>query len=163
MVAFSFSNNYFWRLNQIVLCIYFLLICITLQCRVNFCRTAQWIGRVRAFVSSLGASFPFRPHWAEPLVLVPYALIIVHAASTVYMRQLYWSTVDLQASAQFFCATKWLRFTYMYIRMLFFTYFPVMVYHKILDIAPCALQEGLVVYYSCILKFSFCEKIDFKK
>ena len=36
-----------------------------------------------------------------------------------------------------------------------------MVYHKILNIVPRALQEGLVVYYSCILNFP--RKIYFKK
>ena len=48
-------------------------------------------------------------------------------------------------------------------RTLFFVFYSIMVYLRICNRVPRALQEGLVVYYSCILKFSFCEKIDFKK
>ena len=44
-------------------------------------------------------------------------------------------------------------YIHVYTYVLFFIYFSIMVYHKILNIVPRALQEGLVVYYSCILNF----------
>ena len=34
---------------------------------------------------------------------------------------------------------------------IFFIFFSITVYHRILNIAPCAIQQDLVVYSSCIL------------
>ena len=36
----------------------------------------------------------------------------------------------------------------------FFIFFSVMVYHRILNIAPCAIQWDLVVYTFCIYQFA---------
>ena len=33
-----------------------------------------------------------------------------------------------------------------YIYILFFIFFPVMIYYRILNIVPCAIQQDLVVY-----------------
>ena len=48
-----------------------------------------------------------------------------------------WSIVDLQCCVSFRCKAKWFRYTYIYF---FFIFFSNMVYHRILNIVPCAIQ-----------------------
>ena len=49
-----------------------------------------------------------------------------------------WSIVDLQCCANLCCTAKWLSYTH--IDILFFKFFSIMVYHRILNIVPCAIQ-----------------------
>ena len=64
-----------------------------------------------------------------------------------FLKKLYSSLVDLQYCANFCCTTKWLSYTY------FFTFLCIMVYHKILNTIPCAIQQGLVVYLCYMQQF----------
>ena len=52
--------------------------------------------------------------------------------------------VDLQCCVRFWCIAKWFSYTYMYI--FFFIFFSIMVYYRILNIVPCAIQWDLIVY-----------------
>lgn len=51
-----------------------------------------------------------------------------------------WNIIDLHCCANLRCTTKWLGYTYARACMpniLFFIFSPIMVYHRILNIAPC--------------------------
>ena len=54
-----------------------------------------------------------------------------------------WSTADLQCCVNFCYTAKWFGYTYTNI---FFIFFSIMIYYRILNIVPCATQQGLVVY-----------------
>ena len=54
-----------------------------------------------------------------------------------FFKRFYWSIVDLQC-VHFYCTATWFRSTY--------TCCSIMAYHGILDIVPCAIQHGLVIY-----------------
>ena len=61
----------------------------------------------------------------------------------------YWSTVDVQCCVNFWCTAKqFIHFIYIYIYThtytFFFTFVSIMVYHKILNIVPCAIEWDLV-------------------
>ena len=55
-----------------------------------------------------------------------------------------WSIVDLQCCVNFCCIAKWFRYIYIHIHIytytyIFSTFFSIMVYHRILNIVPCAI------------------------
>ena len=52
--------------------------------------------------------------------------------------------LDLQCCVSFWCTAEWLSYTSIY--ALFFIFFSITVYHRILTIAPRALQWDLGVY-----------------
>ena len=56
------------------------------------------------------------------------------------------SIVDLQCCVSFRCTAKWFRYTYIYI-FFFFRFFSIIVYYKILNIVPCAIQSVLVYLF----------------
>ena len=56
-----------------------------------------------------------------------------------------WSITDLQCCVYFSCTAKWFSYTYIHS---FFVSFSIMVYHGILTIAPCALQQTLLLIHS---------------
>ena len=63
----------------------------------------------------------------------------------LWLDLFYWYRVDLQCCVNFCCCTgKWFSYTHTYIYS--FIFFPVMIYYRILNIVPCAIQEDLVVY-----------------
>ena len=54
-----------------------------------------------------------------------------------------WSIVDLQYCVNFCYTVKLISVIHTYT---FFIFFSIMVYHRILNIVPCAIQQNLVVY-----------------
>ena len=50
----------------------------------------------------------------------------------------YWSIVNIWCCVSFWCRAKWFSYTYIYI--LFFIFFSIIVYYKILNIVPCAIE-----------------------
>ena len=63
------------------------------------------------------------------------------------LHAVYWLT-DSQCCVSFCCTAKWFSYTHVYF---FLTFFFIAVYHKILNIAPCAVQDlvvGLSILYT---------------
>ena len=58
------------------------------------------------------------------------------ANQCVLSFEFYWSIVDLQHCVNFCRIGKWLTYTYIF----FFIFFSIIVYHRILNIVPCAIQ-----------------------
>ena len=56
----------------------------------------------------------------------------------------YWAIVDLQWWVHFCCTANWISCTYVY--TLFFMFFSITLYQRILNIVPHALQQGLVYH-----------------
>lgn len=67
----------------------------------------------------------------------------------------HWSVFDWQVCVKYCCTAKW--FSYMCVYILFLNIFfsIVTVYHGILNIVLCALEQDLVAYPFCIWKFIF--------
>ena len=65
-----------------------------------------------------------------------------------FKKTFYWNIVDLQCRVSFRCTAKWFSYTHIYTHILTFSFifFSIMVYHRILNIVPCAIQYDLVVY-----------------
>ena len=57
-----------------------------------------------------------------------------------------WSIVDLLCCVNFCCIAKWLIYTYTY--TFFFIFFSIIIYPRILNIVPCAMQRALLFIYS---------------
>ena len=70
----------------------------------------------------------------------PASLMSHAVAGGLFTSRATWEDiVDLQCCVNLCCAVK--RFSYMYIyTFFFFIFFSMMVYHRILDIVPCATQ-----------------------
>ena len=62
----------------------------------------------------------------------------------------YWSIIYLQCWVNFCYTAKWLSFIYIHT---FFIFFSIMVYLRILNIVPCAIQSDLVVHSFYINSF----------
>ena len=62
--------------------------------------------------------------------------------------QSYRSVADLQCCVNFYCRAKGFSDTYIYIYIytFFFIFFSIMVYHRVLNIVPRAVQEDLVAH-----------------
>ena len=58
-----------------------------------------------------------------------------------FSKQEYWS--GLPCNINYCCTGKWLSY---HIYMFFFIFFSIIVYHRIWNIVPCAIQQNLVVY-----------------
>ena len=58
--------------------------------------------------------------------------------------QSYRSVADLQCCVNFYCRAKGFSDTYIY--TFFFIFFSIMVYHRVLNIVPPAVQEDLVAH-----------------
>ena len=72
------------------------------------------------------------------------SIIRIQATKFYFLNLFYWSIVDLQCYINFCCTAKWLSYTYLY--TFFFIFLSMMVYHRILNIVPCATQQNLVVH-----------------
>ena len=58
--------------------------------------------------------------------------------SCIFKSSFYWCTVDLQHGVNFCYLAKW--FSYTYINIFLFIFFPMMVYYRILNIVPYVIQ-----------------------
>ena len=72
----------------------------------------------------------------EFLYLLPFSFLFCRYHCSFYFFIFYWSIVDLQCCVNF-CCTAVIQL-YMYI--FFFILFSIMVYHRILNTVPCAIQ-----------------------
>ena len=78
------------------------------------------------------------------LVLILYLIWRWGRVLICFLKKFYWSPTDLQCCVNFSCTAKWLSFIYMcvyiYIYVFFFIFFSIIVYQRILNIVPCAIQ-----------------------
>ena len=59
----------------------------------------------------------------------------------IFFNLFYWSTVDLQCCVSFRCTASGVQIQlYIYIYIFFFIFFSIMVYYRLLNIVPCAIQ-----------------------
>ena len=65
--------------------------------------------------------------------------------------KIYWSIIDFQCCVNFCYTAKWSAihiYMYIFAHTFFFMFFSIMIYYRMLNIVPCALQEDLVVHPS---------------
>ena len=78
--------------------------------------------------------FPSLSAWTRP----PMGLSLNFFLSFFFLN---WSIVDLQYCVSFRCTAKWFSYSYICIYLYsFFQFFSIIVYYKILNIVPCAIQ-----------------------
>ena len=85
-------------------------------------------------------------NWTDLLstYYVPELFMLMYYRPYLFKNLFYWSIVDLQCCVNFCCASQWFRYIYIHIVciyiFIFFILFSILVYPKILNTVPCAIQ-----------------------